>query len=72
MPHIDIKMFPGRNDEMKKELADKIVEAAMETLGCPKEALSVAVTDVEQADWNDFADTVDQSKVMAGEVFRVK
>ena len=27
MPHIDIKLFPGRSDEMKKAADAKIVEA---------------------------------------------
>ena len=33
MPHIDVKMFPGRNDEIKKNLAatpdDKIYAGKM-------------------------------------------
>lgn len=73
MPHIDVRMFPGRDDETKKALAEKIVEVAMVQLGCAKEALSVAIEDVEQGEWNEqVADTVDESKIVAGEVYRVK
>ena len=28
MPHIDVKMFPGRNDEIKKNLAEKLLKTA--------------------------------------------
>ena len=35
MPHIDIKLFPGRSDEMKKAAALKIVEAAAAELAAP-------------------------------------
>ena len=35
MPHIDIKLFPGRSDEMKKAAAAKIVEAAAAELAAP-------------------------------------
>ena len=30
MPHIDVKMFPGRNDEIKKNLAEKLLKTAAE------------------------------------------
>lgn len=40
MPHINVKMFPGRDDEKKKDLADKLLQCAQEALGCPAEALS--------------------------------
>ena len=33
MPHIDIKLFPGRSDEMKKAAAEKIVEAGERSEG---------------------------------------
>lgn len=73
MPHIDVKMFPGRDDEKKKALAEKIVELAMAELGVSREALSVAVMDVEKENWNaDVADKVDASKILAGEIYRVK
>ena len=28
MPHIAVKMFPGRTEEQKQEFAPKVVEAA--------------------------------------------
>ena len=52
MPHINVKMFPGRDDEKKKDLADKLLQCAQEALGCPAEALSVSVEDVAPEDWN--------------------
>lgn len=73
MPHIDVRMFPGRDEETKKALAEKILDTAMEQLGCPREALSVAVAEVTPDDWNEaVADTVPAEQVMAGEVYRVK
>lgn len=73
MPHIDVRMFPGRDEETKKALAEKIVETAMEQLGCPKEVLSVAIAEVAPAEWNEqVAETVDAEKIVVGEMYRVK
>ena len=33
MPHITVQMFPGRNDEIKKNLAEKLAKVASEELG---------------------------------------
>ena len=54
MPHIDIKLFPGRSDEMKKAAAAKIVEAAAKELAAPESAFSVSFTDIEKEAWNEF------------------
>lgn len=73
MPHIDIKMFAGRTDEQKKKAAEAVVEAMMESLGCERSHLSVAVHDYDPAEWNEkVGNKVDRSKVYAGEVFEVK
>lgn len=71
MPHIDIKLFPGRSDEMKKAAAAKIVEAAAAELAAPVSAFSVSFTDVEKDAWNEtVADKVDKGSLFAGEVYR--
>jgi len=73
MPHIDIKMFSGRTEEKKKEVAEAIVEAMMESLGCERSHLAVAIHDVEPDKWNEeVKNKVDASKVYAGEVFENK
>lgn len=72
MPHIDIKMFPGRSDEMKKAAAEKIIEAASDALGTPKEAFSVAITDIEKDNWNEtVANKIDESTLYAGKIFKM-
>ena len=72
MPHIAIKLFPGRSDEMKKAAAAKIVEAAAAELAAPTSAFSVSFTDIEKDVWNEtVADKIDDKSLFAGEVFRV-
>ena len=53
MPHVEIKCFPGRTEEQKKECADRITRAIVETLGCKEESVSVAIKDIPEADWKD-------------------
>jgi len=72
MPHIDINMFAGRDDETKKRVADALVETMMKEMGCAKDHLSVAIHDVQPADWDNFADTVNEAELYAGKVYRSK
>lgn len=73
MPHIDVNLFPGRTEEQKQMLADKIVEDAIEILGAPREALSVAMHEVAPENWNeDIADKVDEKSIVTGKMYRTK
>ena len=53
MPHIDIKCYPGRTEEQKKRLADKIAEDVAEIFETKPESVSVAIEDVQQEDWKE-------------------
>ena len=66
-------MFSGRTEEKKKGVAEAVVEAMMESLGCERSHLSVAIHDIDPAKWNEeVKEKVDASKVYAGEVFENK
>jgi 4-oxalocrotonate tautomerase len=51
MPHIIVKMWPGKSEEQKQRLADEIVKDFIELLGYKDESLSVAIEEVPQKDW---------------------
>ncbi|WP_298614179.1 tautomerase family protein [uncultured Odoribacter sp.] len=53
MPHIAVSMLPGRNREVKQELAERLRDTLMETLGVDEKFVSVSVEDVELEDWDD-------------------
>ena len=73
MPHIDISMMSGRDDETKKRVAEAVLETMMKELGCQRSHLSVAIHDVDPADWNETVhEKVDPSKVYAGEVYKAE
>ena len=73
MPHIEISMFSGRTEEQKKAAAEAVIKAMMETLGCERSHLSVAIHDYDKSEWNEkLRPTVDESAIIAGELFEVK
>lgn len=50
-PHVVVKMYAGRTEEQKKELADEIVKAVMSKLGSTEESISVAIEEINKKDW---------------------
>ena len=53
MPHIIVKLWPGRNEEIKKNLADRIAATVAEELKVDKGDVSVALEEVAREDWGD-------------------
>jgi 4-oxalocrotonate tautomerase len=53
MPHIVVKMFAGRPEEQKQELADKLTEAMMAVLGNSADSVSVGIEEVARERWQD-------------------
>ncbi|MBP5452063.1 MAG: tautomerase family protein [Treponema sp.] len=53
MPHITIQMYPGRDEETKKRLADAVLDAASNSLARGKEHFSVSIVDVPQDEWKE-------------------
>ena len=51
MPHVIIKLYPGRTEEKKKELAQKIAEDVVKIAGCKESSVSVAIEEVKESDW---------------------
>ncbi len=53
MPHIIVKLYPGRSEQQKKKLAEKIMEDVVSIAGCEKGVVSVSFEEVEPGDWAD-------------------
>lgn len=51
MPHVTIKMFPGRNDDEKRAIAERITRALIEEIGSTEASISVAIEDVPSERW---------------------
>jgi 4-oxalocrotonate tautomerase len=53
MPHVIVKLYPGRTEEMKKTLADEITKTLIKVLNSKETAISVGIEDVAQSEWDD-------------------
>ena len=53
MPHVIVKLYPGRTEEQKQRLADEIVRAVVEIAKCAEKSVSVAVEEVHPDYWNE-------------------
>jgi ribosomal protein S18 acetylase RimI-like enzyme len=51
MPHITVKLYPGRSAEQKKQLAREIVKNVTQIAVCEEKSVSVAFEEVAPDDW---------------------
>lgn len=51
MPHIIVKLYPGKTEEQKRELADDIVKDVMRVLQSKEASISVGFEEVAAEDW---------------------
>lgn len=51
MPHVTVKLWPGKSERQKKQLAEAIVEDVMNVLNYGEESISVVIEEVSAVDW---------------------
>ncbi len=51
MPHVIVKLWPGKSEQKKKELVDRITEDVMKVLDYGEESVSVALEEITREDW---------------------
>ena len=70
MPYIAIKSFP-KDEETKKRVVDKINEIFLQEWGCPQEAISISLEEVQPENWstvveNDIIPNKDNMMIFSG------
>lgn len=53
MPHVIVKLWPGKSEKQKVTLADEITRAVMRVLNYGEESVSVAMEEVAAGEWMD-------------------
>jgi len=53
MPHVIVKMYSGRSEQLKARLAQEVTKAVTSTLNLGEDSVSVALEDVEPKDWGE-------------------
>lgn len=59
MPHVIVKLWPGKSEEQKQRLAERIIEDVIEVFHYGEESISVAFEEVEAGEWRDKVYTPD-------------
>ena len=53
MPHVIVKMHPGRSEQQKVQLTEAIVKDVMTFARVGDEAVSVSIEEIGSSDWMD-------------------
>lgn len=56
MPHIAVTMYPGRSEEIKSRLAEKIQKCVIDELNIDSKAVSVSIEEVKPEHWQENTD----------------
>ena len=51
MPHVIVKLYPGRSEQQKARLADEIVRDVVAIAKCEEKSVSVAFEEIKPEDW---------------------
>jgi 4-oxalocrotonate tautomerase len=51
MPHVIVKLWPGRSEQEKRQLADAIVKDVVTYAKCDESSVSVAIEEIKSSDW---------------------
>ncbi len=53
MPHLSVRLYPGRSKEVKQEFANKLQDLVVKELGCKPNVVSASFKEIEKEKWND-------------------
>ncbi|HPW68267.1 MAG: tautomerase family protein [Desulfomonilia bacterium] len=51
MPHVIVKLYPGRSEEQKKQLAQVIAQDVVAIIKCEEKSVSVAFEEIDPDQW---------------------
>ena len=51
MPHVIVKLYPGRSEQQKARLAEEIVKDVVAIAKCEEKSVSVAIEEIKPEDW---------------------
>ena len=51
MPHVIVKLWPGKSEKQKTRLAEEIVKDVMTVLHYGEESVSLVIEEVKQEEW---------------------
>lgn len=59
MPHLIVKLYPGRTEEQKNTLVSRLNQAVIDSLCVPDEAISIGIEEIPKEQWDSKVKNVD-------------
>ncbi len=53
MPHVIVKLWPGKSEQQKALLAERIAQDVMDVLNYGEESVSVGFEEIKSQDWRE-------------------
>jgi len=53
MPHVIVKLWPGKSEQQKNRLADRIAKDVMDVFNYGEESVSVGFEEINSQDWKE-------------------
>jgi 4-oxalocrotonate tautomerase len=53
MPHVIVKLYPGRSEEQKRRLTEAITRDVVEIAKCEEKVVSVAFEEITPEEWEE-------------------
>ena len=53
MPHVIVKLWPGKSEQQKQKLAEGVTKAVMTSLGYGEASVSVSLEEVPSGEWTE-------------------
>jgi 4-oxalocrotonate tautomerase len=53
MPHVIVKLWPGKSERQKQKLAEGITKAVMTSLGYGEKSVSVSLVEIPPREWTE-------------------
>ncbi len=51
MPHIIVKLYPGRSEQQKTQLVETIAKDVVAIIRCEEKSVSVAIEEIKPEEW---------------------
>jgi 4-oxalocrotonate tautomerase len=53
MPHVIVKLWPGKSEQQKERLAERIAKDVMDVFNYGEESVSVGFEEISSKDWKE-------------------
>jgi 4-oxalocrotonate tautomerase len=53
MPHVIVKLWPGKSEEQKQKFAKGVTEVVMASLGYGEESVSISLEEIAPGEWTE-------------------